>query len=227
MTSQKREILLGRYAILQEHQAGGMASIYKARDLETDALVAIKRFDRDMHLPELEAEAYRREVEALRNLSHQNILHIIDHAEDDRGQPFLVLEWMSHDLVEHKRRGASAFDGWDDFADQVALPLADALAFAHANGFCHRDVKPANILIAETGIIKLADFGISKLKRSLQPRITLGEFISRPFAPPEPDDGAFSYSRDIYAFAVVCLWALSEARISEYQDIPPHLLSWM
>jgi tRNA A-37 threonylcarbamoyl transferase component Bud32 len=219
----KREILLGRYAVLEELQAGGMASIYKARDLETDGLVAIKRFDRDLHLPELEAEAYRREVEALKNLSHQNILRIIDHAEDDRHKPFLVLEWMSHDLVEHKQRGSSAFHGWDDFADQVAIPLADALAHAHANGFCHRDVKPANILIADTGTVKLADFGISKLKRCLQPRITLNEFISRPFAPPEPDDGAFTYSRDVFAFAVVCLWALSENPIREYADIAPAL----
>src|SRR5262245_16265717 len=183
MNATKREILLGRYAIQQEHQAGGMASIYKARDLETDEIVAIKRFDRDLHLPELEAEAYRREVEALRNLSHPNILRILDQAEDDRQRPFLVLEWMSHDLVEHKRRGSTAFHGWDDFADQIAIPLADALAHAHANGYCHRDVKPANILISEDGKVKLADFGISKLKRCLQPRITLNECISRPFAP--------------------------------------------
>jgi len=69
MNAKKREVLLGRYAVMEELQAGGMASIYKARDLETDGLVAIKRFDKDLHLPELEAEAYRREVEALRNLS--------------------------------------------------------------------------------------------------------------------------------------------------------------
>src|ERR1700730_8149500 len=47
--------------------------------------------------------------------------------------------------------------------------------------------------------------------------------ISRPFAPPEPDDGAFTYSRDVYAFAVVCLWALSEIPIREYGDIAPAL----
>jgi serine/threonine protein kinase len=223
VSTHKRELLLGRYAIVDDHQTGGMASIYKARDLENDAPVAIKRFDRDKHLPELEAEAYRREVEALRDLSHPHILRILDHAEDDHGRPFLVLEWMSLDLVEYKRQGASAFNGWDDFADQVALPLVDALAFIHANSYCHRDVKPANILVADTGTVKLADFGIAKLKRSLQPRVTLSEFISKPFAPPEPDDGAFSYSRDIYAFAVVCLWALHDGPIQEYADLPPAL----
>lgn len=146
MNGNKREILRGRYALLSEHQKGGMASIHKARDLESDELVAIKRFDRDRHLPEIEAEAYRREVEALRNLHHPKILRIKDQGEDDGGKPLIVLEWMTHDLVEHRQRGASAFDGWDDFAEQVALPLVDALAHAHANGYCHRDVKPANVL---------------------------------------------------------------------------------
>src|SRR5262245_15737662 len=219
MASGGREILLGRYLLLQQHQAGGMASIYKARDIERDELVAVKRFDRDRHLPELEAEAYRREVEALRNLSHLHILRILDQGEDERSRPFLVLEWMSHDLVEHRRRNASAFNGWDDLAEQVALPLLDALAHAHANGFCHRDVKPANILIADDGSIKLADFGISKLKKCLQPRITLNEFVSRPYAPPEPDDGSRTYARDVYAFGVLCLWALSDPPLREDTDL--------
>lgn len=217
--SQQPEILASRYALLQQHQAGGMASIYKARDLIRDVLVAVKRFDRDQHLPTLEAEAYRREVEALRNLNHPNILRILDQGEDDRKRPYLVLEWMSHDLVEHRQRGSEAFNGWDDFADLVAMPLLTALAHAHANSFCHRDVKPANVLIADDGTVKLADFGISKLKRSLQPRITLNEFISRPYAPPEPDDGAHSYARDVYGFGVLCLWALSDKPLQDASDV--------
>ncbi len=58
MNGNKHQIIRGRYVLLVEHQRGGMASIYKARDLESDELVAIKRFDRDKHLPEIEAEAY-------------------------------------------------------------------------------------------------------------------------------------------------------------------------
>jgi serine/threonine protein kinase len=223
MSSAKREIILDRYVLLDAPLAGGMASIYKARDLEKDELVAIKRFDRDKLLPELEAEAFRREVEALRNLIHPNILKIRDAGEDASGRPFLVLEWMSHDLVEHHRRGSTAFNGWDDFADQVAIPLVEALAHAHANGYCHRDVKPANVLVADDGTVKLADFGIAKLKRCLQPRITLNEFVSRPYAPPEPDDGAYSYARDVYGFAVLCLWALSDQPVRDYEHLGPAL----
>ena len=223
MSSAKREIILDRYWLLDAPVVGGMASIYKARDLGKDELVAIKRFDRDKLLPELEAEAFRREVEALRNLIHPNILKIHDASEDANGRPFLVLEWMSHDLVEHRRRGSSAFDGWDDFADQVAMPLVEALAYAQANGYCHRDVKPANVLVADDGTVKLADFGISKLKRCLQPRITLNEFVSRPYAPPEADDGTYSYARDVYGFAVLCLWALSDQPVRDYEHLGPAL----
>ncbi len=223
MSSAKREIVLDRYWLLDSPLAGGMASVYKARDLEKDELVAVKRFDRDKLLPELEAEAFRREVEALRNLIHPNILKIRDAGEDANGRPFLVLEWMSHDLVEHRRRGSTAFNGWDEFADQVAIPLVEALAHAHANGYCHRDVKPANVLVADDGTVKLADFGISKLKRCLQPRITLNEFVSRPYAPPEPDNGAYSYARDVYGFAVLCLWSLSDQPVRDYEHLGPAL----
>lgn len=219
MTLQTPEILAGRYSLKSLHQEGGMASVYQARDLVTDELVAVKRFDRTKHLPEIEAEAYRREVEALQNLRHPNILKILNHGKDDSGRPFLVLAWMKHDLVEHRRLGASAFDGWDDFAEQILLPTIDALAHAHAAGYCHRDVKPANVLIAEDGTPHLADFGISKLKRCLHPRVTLNEFMSRPYAPPEPDDGSFSYARDVYAIAALSVWALSDSAIHSYDDL--------
>lgn len=223
MSVKRREIIHERYLLLEEPLAGGMTSVYKALDLDTQEQVAIKRFDRDRLLPEIEAEAYRREAEALRNLIHPHILSIRDTGEDENQKPFLVLEWMSRDLVAHKARGASTFNGWDDFAEQVALPLVDALAHAHANGYCHRDVKPANVLIADNGTVKLADFGVSKLKRCLLPRVTLNEFISRPYAPPEPDDGAYTYARDVYAFAVLCLWALSPRPVREHADVAPAL----
>ena len=219
------EILDGRYVLREEHQSGGMATIYKARRIDNDELVAIKRFDKGKHLPEFEAEAYRREVEALQNLQHPNILRIIEHGEDPNRKPYLVLEWMPNDLVSLRDRGSTAFDGWDDFADQVALPLLEALAHAHANSFCHRDVKPANVLIAEDGQVKLADFGISKLKRCLQPRITLNEFASRPYAPAERDEEGLTYSSDVYAFGVVCLWALSDSALQTSADIGPALAS--
>jgi hypothetical protein len=103
MSSAKREIVLDRYLLLDAPLAGGMASIYKARDLEQDELVAIKRFDRDRLLPELEAEAFRREVEALRNLIHPNILKTRD--------PALPLGWRQRSY-QHPCQKASSLLPW-------------------------------------------------------------------------------------------------------------------
>ncbi len=97
--------------------------------------------------------------------------------------------------------------------------MLEALAFAHSRNVVHRDLKPSNILIDEDERPKLADFGISKLKRHLQPGLTLADFVSRPFTPREYDDGTFSYSRDVHAFAVVVLDCLTKVDLVDYESI--------
>lgn len=213
------KIMGDRYAIQELLQSGGMASVYRARDLVTDDLVAVKSFDTDRHLPEIEREAFWREVESLRNLTHPHIVRMRDSGEDDEGRFFVVLDLMKHDLVQERAQDGQAFIGWDDFADLVILPLLDALAFAHESGIAHRDVKPANILIADDGSVRLADFSISKLKRTLQPRVTLSEFMSPPFAPPEPDSGSFSYARDVYSIGALCIWGMCENQLCDHADV--------
>ena len=219
MSQSRINIIEGRYNVKQTLQSGGMATVYECRDLQTDELVAVKRLDRDFHLPEIEKETFLREVDALRSLSHKHILELLDSGEDAEGKFYLVLPLMRHDLLQERDAGGIAFQGWDDFAECVALPLLDALGYAHERGVAHRDVKPANVLISDTGEVKLADFGISKLKRTLTPRLTLNQFLSPPFSPPEPDDRGLTYCRDVYSLGVLCLWAMSTAPVREYDDI--------
>jgi len=213
------QIIANRYVIQQELQTGGMTTVYQARDLTSDQLVALKRFDKDQHLPEIELEAFRREVDALQNLSHPHIVRMLDSGEDDSGHFFVVLELMKHDLLRERDADGSPFAGWDDFADLIVLPLLDALAYAHEMDIAHRDVKPANVLVSSGGTVKLADFGISKLKRTLRPRITLNQFMSPPFSPPEIDTGGFTYTRDVYSMGILSLWAIGSKRIAEHQDV--------
>lgn len=212
-------LLADRYALQQRLQSGGMATVFRARDLLTDDLVAVKYFDRDRNLPDIEREAFRREVEALRNLKHPNILSLHNAGEDPSGRFYIVLDLMKHDLLEERALGGQAFEGWDDFADIILLPLIDALSAAHQAGIAHRDVKPANILIADDGTVRLADFSISKLKRTLHPRTTLNAFMSPPFAPPEPDCGSYSYARDVYAIAAIAVWAMSHTDILDHAGL--------
>jgi serine/threonine protein kinase len=93
-------ILADRYLLVEERQSGGMATVYKARDI---------------------------------NISHPNVVQLLDSGDDASGKSFLVLEWMPCDLLEYKQRGERAFDGWDDFAEQIALPLKAAAILAQTN----------------------------------------------------------------------------------------------
>lgn len=211
----------GRFKVKSEVSKGGTTTVYRALDLESEQPVALKVFDRDQHLPEIEAELFRREVGALTELKHPNIVRIVASAVGDETLPaYIALEWVDRDLIaERDAKRNPAFDGWDDYLDLIGLPLLEALAFAHQRGCAHRDLKPANVLIDAEGCPRLADFGISKLKRDLQPRVTLRDFSSKPFSPPEADLSGRVYSRDVFGFAALTTWVLSEAPPTDYATL--------
>lgn len=213
-------VLQARFVVQAFVTRGGMTDVYRGRELATDEQVAIKVFDRDRQQPDILAESYRREVEALTCLRHPNVIRILGSGDSADGRPFIALEWIPRDLLtERERRGSEGFEGWDSFAEEIALPVLEALAYAHGQSVCHRDLKPANVLVAADGTIRLADFGIAKLKRELQPRLTLNEFASRPFAAPEPDAGKRTYARDVFSFGALCVWALHPSVIKDYDDL--------
>lgn len=211
----------GRFKIKGEVSQGGTTTVYRAFDVESEQPVALKVFDRDRHLPEIEAEFFRREVSALAELKHPNIVRILGSATGtDTSPAYIALEWIARDLItERNSKNNPAFDGWDDFFELVGLPLLEALAFAHGRGCAHRDLKPANVLIDTDGSPRLADFGISKLKRDLLPRVTLQEFASKPFSPPETDVGERLYSRDVFGFAALATWSLSDQQPTDYASL--------
>ena len=209
----------GRFAIGAESIPGGMADVYQAHDMQCGgALVALKLFRLDTGESRILAEAYNRELRSLQELHHANIVRLFDHGKDTiTDRQFLILEWMPLDLEQWSRRNALL--GWDDYWQQIGRPILSALAFAHKRNLVHRDVKPNNILMSESGVPKLADFGISKLKRYLSPGVTLAEFTSRPFCPPEFDDGSFTYTRDVFGFATVTLSSLTDVELCTYEDV--------
>ena len=157
-----------------------MALVYRGSDmLDANRQVAVKVFRHDKIEQPILEEVFKRETQALKELDHGGIVKLFDSGVDqDTGQYFLVFEWMETDLAE--RLKTTPPDGWDDFASAVALPVLEALAFAHSRNIVHRDLKPGNILIDRDGRPRLADFGISKWKRWLQPGLTLRDWISRP-----------------------------------------------
>jgi superfamily I DNA and/or RNA helicase/serine/threonine protein kinase len=200
-----------------------MADVYQASDMLDDLRrVAVKLFKHEQLEQEILAESFRRETQALKELKHPGIVELLDSGVDEEtGQHFLVLEWMEKDLATLLKEAPP--DGWDSFWKAIALPVLEALAFSHSRTIIHRDIKPNNILVGSDGRLKLADFGISKLKSYFQPSITLKDFVSRTFTPPESDDGSYTYTRDVYSFGVLVLKCLTKVELVDCESIPKAL----
>ncbi len=208
-----------RYVLSPNPRCGGMAGVYQAVDLyEKMRTVAVKVFKSGRIDTEILAESFRRETQALKELKHHSIVELFDSGEDENtGEYFLVLEWMEQDLETLLQK--NPIEGWDAYWDNIASPILNALAFSHERQYVHRDIKPSNILIDADGKPKLADFGISKLRSYFRPTVTLREFVSRPFAPPEHDDGSYPYIRDVFSFGVLTLKCLTKVNIVDYDSI--------
>ncbi|MEQ9410694.1 MAG: AAA domain-containing protein [Fuerstiella sp.] len=215
------KLLNGRYLLRKELARGGMSTVYDAIDVSCDDTpkVAVKILNADKDLRRFNSLSYDREVEAYSRLSHKNVLRIFDHGVEQDETRYIVLEWMPIDLEAYRDEAPRCFTDWPTFSRSIGIPVLEALAHCHSNQIAHRDVKPANILISEDGIPRLADFGLSKLRHLLQPRRTLATFGSPPFTPPESDDGSYTYSRDVYAFVAVCLWAFGKDVLENHADL--------
>lgn len=215
---EQSRVLNNRYVLQPPPRSGGMAEVYKAYDVHESRPVAVKIFQQGTVEDEILKEAFDRELRSLKELRHPNIVQLFDSGIDvATGKQFLVLEWMDSDLSNRKER--PAHQGWDSFYLEIGRPLLKALAFAHSRQVIHRDVKPTNILLDAGGVPKLADFGISILKTWLEPGITLKEFASRPFCPPEANDGSFEYTRDVFGYAATAVQCLSDRLLTTHAGL--------
>jgi len=152
----------GRYQLLRQMDAGGMATIYEAIDTRLDRRVAVKIMHAHLAQDEQFVERFIREAKAAAALSHPNIVAVQDQGWNQSGIPavFIVMELVDgHTLREYlnERGKIPAADGI-----KFLLPVLSALGAAHRLGIVHRDVKPENILVSKEGRIKITDFGLAK-----------------------------------------------------------------
>ena len=152
----------GRYQLLRQMDAGGMATIYEAIDTRLDRRVAVKIMHAHLAQDEQFVERFIREAKAAAALSHPNIVAVQDQGWNQSGIPavFIVMELVDgHTLREYlnERGKIAAADGV-----KFLLPVLSALGAAHRLGIVHRDVKPENILVSKEGRIKITDFGLAK-----------------------------------------------------------------
>ena len=149
----------GPYLILGLLGRGGMGEVYKARDTRLDREVALKFLPRRFADDARWVERFRREARTASALNHANICSIYDIAEWN-GQPFLVMELLEgRTLAQRLTEGALTRRELESVARQTAA----ALTAAHDKGIIHRDMKPSNIFLCSSGIVKILDFGVAKV----------------------------------------------------------------
>ncbi|MHC4548206.1 MAG: protein kinase domain-containing protein [Planctomycetota bacterium] len=138
---------------------GGMGTVYKAHQLSLGRPVAIKILPQDLAEQEQFLERFHREADALSRLSHPNVVTVFDRGEID-GQPYLAMEYVEgtslRDIVNGGPLPANE-------ALRIVSSVLAALEHAHRNGIVHRDIKPENVLLAQGNVVKVADFGLSRL----------------------------------------------------------------
>jgi hypothetical protein len=196
-----RQLIADRYELKEIVGSGGMSSVYCAFDTLLERHVALKILHEQFGADEDHVERFRREARAVAQLSHPNIVTVIDRGEED-GRQFIVFELIEgENLKELVARGGPLPVRR---VLELGLEVGRALAFAHAQGLVHRDVKPQNVLLNEDGLAKVTDFGIVRSLGTVGQTETgtvLG--TSQYIAPEQARGERVDAPTDVYSFGVV------------------------
>jgi serine/threonine-protein kinase len=194
---------IGRYRVDGLLGIGAMGEVYRAYDPLIDRPVAIKIVRTELAAgsgSEQWLQRFRREARAAGRRFHPNIVAILDFGEDD-GMPFLAMEYVDGRSLDAILKTSGPLDPTRSVA--IITQVLSALGFAHQNGIVHRDVKPSNIMVLNSGEVKVADFGIARIDAS---EFTIvGDLLGTPaYMAPEQFAGAPVDKRtDLFAAGVI------------------------
>jgi serine/threonine-protein kinase len=153
-------VLSGRYRLESKLGSGGMSTVYLARDETLERWVAAKVLHREISDQPDQIERFRREARAVAQVSHPNVVAVID-AGEDSGRPYIVFEYVDGETLKHRIDASPRGLPLDESA-AYAIEIGRGLGAAHARRLVHRDVKPQNVLIDSEGRAKVTDFGIAR-----------------------------------------------------------------
>ena len=205
ITNPLAEALRDRYVLERVLGRGGMATVYLARDLKHDRLVALKVLDPDV-AASLGPERFQREIRVAARLHHPHVLSVYDSGEAADRLWFTMPYVRGESLRERlSREGILPIDE----ALRIARQAAQALSYAHKEGVVHRDLKPENLLLTEDGSTQVGDFGIARaVEGHADQRLTeIGVALGTPaYMAPEQSsgDGVVDARADQYALAATC-----------------------
>ncbi|HET7904677.1 MAG TPA: protein kinase [Candidatus Eisenbacteria bacterium] len=215
---------LSHYRLLEPLGAGGMGDVYRARDLHLDRDVAVKVLQRGALDDPSARERFRREAHVLSRLAHPGVATIFDFDTQD-GIDFLVMEYVPGGTLQSRlRQGPLPLDELTRIGEEIG----DALDDAHKRGFLHRDLKPGNVAMTESGSPKLLDFGLAGLLHATETAAGLtrtGTVVgSLPYMAPEQLRGESEAPRtDVYAFGAI-LYEMATGRRPFEKDRPEALM---
>jgi serine/threonine-protein kinase len=169
----EHRLLGGRYELDGVVGHGGMAEVYRARDLRLGRIVAVKTLRDDLAGDATAQERFRREAQSAASLNYPSVIAVYDTGEDITGAvsvPYLVMEYADG------RTLANLLDEGERPPPGRALEITDgvlrALDYSHRNGIVHRDIKPSNVMVTRQGDVKVMDFGIARSLGGSQPTLT-------------------------------------------------------
>jgi serine/threonine protein kinase len=223
---------IASYTLLELIGHGGMAVVYRARQDSLERTVAVKILSENLAASPEFMERFRREARTAANLRHPNVITVFDFGEDERGVPYLVLEYIE---------GPTLADLMDTGLDDSRIPevfnqIAAGLDYAHSRGVIHRDIKPGNVLLTDDGRAVLADFGLAWLLEGTHLTLTGGVIGTPEYMAPEQASGdPIDHRADVYSLGVVLYEMLVGERpfvaetpiavlLQHLQDAPPSVL---
>jgi serine/threonine protein kinase len=215
MTLEAGQVLQNRYRIVSMLGQGGMGAVYKAWDTRLNVSLAIKEMvpqpSLDQQTLEQLRQQFQQEAQILARLSHPHLVRVTDFFEED-GKAYLVMDFVEGESLAERieREGALPEHQVLEWAEQ----LLDSLAYCHAQGIIHRDIKPQNVIIRSDGRAILVDFGLVKLWDPNDPhtRTVMRGMGTPEYAPPEQYDIQIGHTdprSDIYSLGATIYHALT------------------